>query len=99
MLTDEEIEKLTESDIKNLAINCYSVLKIDDKKINYMSYIESTSDENINKALKRVFPNIDIDKINDFIDSIDGMSKERREFYKKIINYRYNILKRVFKKI
>ena len=99
MLTDEEIEKLTESDIKNLAINCYSALKIDDKKINYMSYIESTSDDNVNESLKRVFPRIDMDKINHFIDSIDVMSKVRREFYKKIVNYRYNILKRVYKKL
>ena len=64
-----------------------------------MSYIESTSDDNVNESLKRVFPRIDMDKINHFIDSIDVMSKVRREFYKKIVNYRYNILKRVYKKL
>lgn len=64
-----------------------------------MSYIVSTSDDNVNESLKRIFPRIDMDKINDFIDSIDVMSKVRRQFYKKIINYRYNILKRVFKTI
>lgn len=94
MLEDSELEKLSDSDIKNLALNCYSVLKIDDKKINYMNYIESITDDNVNDALIRVLPNIDIDSINDFIDNIDCMSKIRREFYKKIITFRYNILKK-----
>ena len=99
MLDDVEISKLTNADIKNLAINSYSVLKIDDKKINYMNYIESMCDDNINDALERVFPNIDINEINSFIGDIEVMSKTRREFYKKIINYRYIILSKVFKKI
>ena len=99
MLEDSELKKLSDSDIKNLALNCYSVLKIDDKKINYMNYIESITDDNVNDALVRVLPNIDIDSINDFIDNIDCMSKIRREFYKKLITFRYNILKKVYKRL
>lgn len=99
MLDDSELENLSESDIKNLAINCYSVLKIDEKKINYMNYIESMCDNNVNEALKRIFPNIDIDSINSFIDNIECMSDVRKIFYKKIINYRYNILSKVYKEL
>lgn len=99
MLEDNELEKLSDSDIKNLALNCYSVLKIDDKKINYMNYIESITDDNVNNAVVRVVPNIDIDNINSFIDNIDCMSKVRREFYKKIIGFRYNILEKAYKRL
>ena len=98
-LEDSELEKLSDSDIKNLALNCYSVLKIDDKKINYMNYIESITDDNVNNALLRILPNIDTDIINSFIDNIDCMSKIRRDFYKKIIGFRYNILKKVYKRL
>ena len=57
------------------------------------------TDDNVNDALIRVLPNIDIDSINGFIDNIDCMSKIRREFYKKIITFRYNILKKVYKRL
>ena len=54
-------------------------------------------------VLIRVLPNIDIDididSGNDFIDNIDCMSKIRKEFYKKIITFRYNILKKVYKRL
>ena len=64
-----------------------------------MNYIESITDDNVNNALVRVLPNIDIDNINSFIDNIDCMSKVRREFYKKIIGFRYNILEKAYKRL
>ena len=39
MIDDDEIEKLQENEIKNLAINCYSCLKENGKKINYIMNI------------------------------------------------------------
>ncbi len=44
----------------------------------------------------RVLPHINIEKINNFIDSIDCMIGKRKEFYKKIIRLRYNIIKAVY---
>ena len=44
-------------------------------------------------------PMIDDDEINKFIDEISCMSNERKEFYKKIINIRYKIIKEVYNKI
>lgn len=48
MIEDEEIEKLNDTELKNLAINCYSCLKEEGKKINYMVYIKSMKNENCN---------------------------------------------------
>ena len=99
MLDDSEIEKLTESEIKKLAINCYSCIKENGKKINYMTYIKNKKNKECNKAIARIFKNIDIDKINKFIESISCMSNVRKEFYKKIIKIRYEIIKEVYNDI
>ena len=96
MLEDREIESLDEVELKNLAINCYSCLKEDGKKINYIAYIKSKKNVECNKALRRMFPKIDIDKINSFIDDIECMSSIRKEFYKKIIKLRYDMFKVVY---
>lgn len=99
MISDEEIEELKENEIKNLAINCYSCLKENGKKINYTEYIKSAKNEECNKAIIRVFKNIKMDEINNFIDEVSCMSKSRKEFYKKIINIRYKIIEEVYNKI
>ena len=99
MLEDEELEKLDDTELKNLAINCYSCLKIDGKKINYINYInyiKSMENDDCNKALLRVMKKIDIDKINNFIDNIECISKVRKEFYRWIINQRYLILNGIY---
>ena len=99
MLEDEEIEKISETELKNLAINCYSCLKENGKKINYMIFIKQMENEECNSAIKRLFININIDEIKKFIDSIDCMSDVRKKFYKKIIEQRYNIMKSVYESI
>lgn len=98
MLEDKDIELLNETEIKNLAINCYSCIMINRKKINYMTYIKSRKNEELNKAINRVFERIDIDKINSFIDEISCISDTRKTFYKKIISLRYDIIKNVYKR-
>lgn len=99
MLEDNDILKLDENEIKNLAINCYSCIKVDNKKINYVSFITDMECSDCNGSIKRIFNKINMDEINRFIDGISCMSVGRREFYKKIINYRYNILKSVYDKL
>lgn len=99
MLEDKEIEKNNEVELKNLAINCYSCLKENGKKINYMTYIKQAKNEECNNAIKRVFNNIDIEKIKEFIDNIKCMSDIRKHFYKNIIEQRYEIIKDVYEKI
>ena len=97
MMDDSDMIKLDENELKNLSVNCYSCLKEDNKKINYISYIKSKKNNECTSALKRVFYRIDIDKINEFIKNIDCMSDIRKSFYINIINNRYKILSEICK--
>ena len=99
MLEDTEMEKLNETELKNLAINCYSCIKENGKKINYITYIKSRKNEECNKSICRMFEKIDIDEINRFIDGIAYMSDVRKQFYKRIIKLRYDIVKEVYNKL
>ena len=99
MIDDEEIKKLSDVEIKNLAINCYSCIKENGKKINYMTFIKEHKNQDCNNAIKRIMPKVNIEKINDFIDGIDCMQDIRKDFYKNIILIRYQILLDTFNKI
>ena len=93
MLEEETLENIDETELKNLAINCYSCLKESGKKMNYRTYIKSMNNKECNAAIVRIFNNINIEKIQKFIDDIDRISEPRKHFYKKIIKIRYNIIK------
>lgn len=99
MIEDEEIERLNDTELKNFAINCYSCLKEDGKKINYMAYIRSMKNDNCNDAVKEIFLQININQIKEFIDEISYISEERKAFYLNIIEQRYNIIKTVYKSL
>ena len=95
IIEDDEILKMNETEIKNLALNCYSCIKEDGKKINYMSYIKSLKNAECTNAVKRLIPNIDVNKIIEFIDNISCISNIRKNFYKKILMIRYDIIKSI----
>ena len=77
-----------------------SALKIDDKKINYFNFISSLENEDCNQALLRIFPHIDMNKIHQIIDNTPYISDVRKEFYKIIIELRYEkILKYSYDKL
>lgn len=99
MLEDKQIENLSESEIKNLAINCYSCIKEKGKKINYMTYIKNPENKDCRDAIYRVFKKINIKEIHNFIDEIECISNIRKEFYKKILKIRYEIMKSVYETI
>ena len=99
LLEDEELKNMKEAELKNLAMNCYSCLKENNHKIQYVSFITGMKNEYCNKAVIRVFPKININDINSFIDDIELLSVERRNFYKNILNLRYDILKKVYEKL
>ena len=94
-LTDEMIEKIINND-EEMEARVYvfptSSLKISDKKINYLDYISSFENEDCNKALLNLFPKIDLEKINKIIDETPFISNIRKEFYKKILKLRYEII-------
>ena len=99
MLLDKEIENLSEVELKNLIINVYSCLKENGKRINYITYIKQMKNEECNNAIKRVFLNINIDEIKKMINDINCISASRKEFYKKIIEQRYKMIKEVYEKL
>lgn len=99
MIEDEEIERISDIELKNLAINCYSCLKENGKKINYMSYIKQMKNIECNNAIKNIFNDIDINKIMIFIDGISCINEIRKVFYKNIIKQRYDIIEKVYKKL
>ena len=99
MLEDNEIGKISEKELKNLAINSYSCLKENSKKINYMTYITKKENEECNNAIKRLFAKINIEEINQFIDNIECITNIRKEFYKEIIAQRYDILQKTYKEL
>lgn len=77
-----------------------SSLKINDKKINYFDYISSLENEECNKALIRIFPKINLEKIKQIINDTPFISDIRKEFYIKIITLRYEkILKYSYNKL
>ena len=99
MLEDCELSKLSDVELTNLAINCYSCIKINGKKINYMSFLKQMENKDCNDAIRRVFERIKIDNIYELIENMEEISDIRKNFYKKIIEIRYEILKEVYEKI
>ena len=102
-LTDERItEIISNEEEMNARVFVFptSALKVNDKKINYFDYISSLENEDCNKALLRVFPKINIEKINNIIDETPLISNDRKKFYKEILKLRYEkILKYSYEKL
>ena len=78
-----------------------------DKNINPLKYIEREDNIDLNNAVLRIVPNIDLKKIKDVIyeipnnyENIKIISDIQKEFYYKLIEYRYsNILVQTYEKI
>lgn len=75
---------------KRMFIFPNSALKHDGRKINYYDFIHSGRNEDCNHALLRIFPKISLVKINDIIQEMPMISTERKEFYRVMIQARYN---------
>ena len=69
-LTDEKITEIIDNQ-EELEARVYifptSALKINGKKINYFGFISSLENDDCNKALVRIFPKIDMNKIHIFL--------------------------------
>lgn len=99
LLEDNELSNLSREEIKNLVLNCYSVLKINNNRINYMEFIKKHDNNDCNNAIKRIFNKIKISEISNLIDSINCISDIRKKFYKDIITMRYEVIKDVYNKL
>ncbi|MBN2950476.1 MAG: HipA domain-containing protein [Holdemanella sp.] len=65
-----------------------SALKLNGKRIKYFDFISSGKYPECTKALARMYPKINLDKINQIIDNTEYITDEEKEFYKTMIRMR-----------
>lgn len=99
ILEDEQIASINETELKNLATNCYSCLKENGKKVNYMSYIKQRKNEECNQAILEIFNNINLKQVENFINEISCISQIRKDFYNNIIKQRYKIIEQTYQEL
>lgn len=101
LLTDEKINYLlnNESEFKNVAYSIYPVYTYENKKITYNEFYAKDIPD-LNDALLRIYPRIDMNRIYDIIDNTMYLSLERKEFLKKSVTIRKEkILDIAYKKL
>lgn len=69
-----------------------SAILIDGKRANYYNVISSKQYEDCTNAVKRILPRIDLNAINGLIDSVEQLSELQKEFLKRILKLRKEIL-------
>lgn len=77
-----------------------SQIKLNNKKSSYYEVINSLKYDGINKALERIYPKIEIDKMINLIKSISIISDVHKDFYITMLVNRYNkIIKSSYEKL
>lgn len=101
--TDEKIAEVLNSE-EEIDRRIYtfptSHIKVKNRKSSYFEVISSRQFEACNAALKRIVPRVDLVRINNIVDDIEGISELRKHFYKfmlqqrfeKILMYTYRML-------
>lgn len=69
-----------------------SAILINGKRINYHKAITSLEYDGCNDAIKRIVPLIDLQKINTLIDSVEQLSELQKEFLRKILKLRKELI-------
>lgn len=89
---DDEIMRKTLDDPAELEIRIFerpfSGIKINGQKIQYFKFISSLENKDCNKALKRILPRIDLNKIDIIVDKTPFISDLQRKFYKTLLRER-----------
>jgi hypothetical protein len=103
MSDEDEMKKIIESEDQiNLRVYKFptSQIKPNNSKSSYFDIISSLQFDEVNEALKRIFPRIDLEKIYKLIDEINIISDIHKEFYKVMIKNRYEkIIKYSYQKL
>ncbi|WP_086243874.1 HipA domain-containing protein [Campylobacter devanensis] len=100
-LSNDDIEKYLnhQGSFNDLMLNqTTSAITINSKKINPQNFLKDAQDEDVINALQRITNRINLDNIYKIIDDIHIISNERKDFYKKILNYRSNFMNEVLNK-
>ena len=82
---DEKIMEAVLSDAGERNHRIYNIplsaIMQDGKKIKYFDYISSLQNEDCNRALKRIVPRIDMERIREIIDQTPFVSELQKNFY------------------
>lgn len=108
--SEEKIKVLLDDDFKMKQViydSCVSIFTKDGKIINPLKFIEKMNNDDCNKALLRVFPKINLEKIKELFDNIpfeyDNLmvfSEHQRKFYYESLRYKYeNVFKPIYDKL
>lgn len=93
--SDEQLLSVLESE-QELRKRVYqfptSQIKLNGRKSSYYEVISSLQFEACNGALVRMVDRIDLKKINDMIEKIEGITEVRKEFYKTMYQKRYEMI-------
>ena len=103
-LTDEDEIKNIIHDQEQIDLRIFrfptSQIRLNGNKSSYFDVISSLQFKEINKALLKIYPRINFEKIDFLIDSIDIISEIRKNFYKTMIRERcQKILKPSYEKL
>lgn len=89
---DEKIMQKTLDDPAEREIRIFerplSVIKANGQKIQYFKFISSLENKDCSKALKRILPKIDMEKIDKIIDKTPYISDLQKKFYKTMLRER-----------
>lgn len=93
-LIDEDEMKIILNDDEQINMRVYkfptSQIKLNGNKSSYFEVISSLKYEEINNALMKIYPLIQLDNLFKIIDEIDIISDIHKKFYKVMIESRYN---------
>ena len=93
---DDELIKKVLSSKSEMNARVYdmptSAILINGKRSNYYKVITSLEYKECNDAIKRIVPRIDLNKINDLIDGVSELSNLQKEFLKKILKLRKELI-------
>lgn len=89
---DEEIMQKTLDNPAEREIRVFerplSGIKINGQKIQYFKFISSLENKDCNRALQRILPRIDMQKLYQIVDETPFISDLKKEFYKTMLRER-----------
>lgn len=69
-----------------------SAISLDGKKLSYYDFLTTVDNEDCLEALIKIYPYIDLDLIDQLIDTTEGLDSLQREFYKTMLKERYDLI-------
>ena len=93
---DEKVMRKVLSEESELHARVYqfptSAIRLRGRKINYYDFLNRRENEDCNDALLRIVPRINMEKIAQFIDRVEGIMELQKLFYQHYLSARYDLI-------